>query len=341
MDRLLDAIDRMRNPSVVGLDPTPLLVPGQIIASFADEAAETAESAEAVPALQLAMAYVAFNRAVIDGVADIVPAVKPQIAMYEALGPVGVDAYARTCAYAQRRGLYVIGDVKRGDIGSTAEAYAHHLSGVPAIRVTAASIAGNAHEAPTDHDVAAAGDPWHEDAITVNPYLGEDGIAPFIRAAANHDKDIFVLVHTSNPSSAQIQELELADGGKVYEHIARLVESWGASTRGAYGYSAVGGVFGATFSAYASSIRSLLPHTMLLVPGYGAQGATADDVAPLFDADRRGAIISSSRAIIGSWRRASRYDSRMTAAEALALVSACARESAIEMRSALRRAIHG
>lgn len=210
MDRLVEAIASKQNPSVVGLDPTEALVPEQIVASFAEEISEQVEDPTEAPAAQLSVAFFEFNRAIIDAVADIVPAVKPQIAMYEALGPAGIDAYTMTCEYAEQQGLYVLGDVKRGDIGSTAAAYAHHLSGV---------TAGE-----------GAFDPWHEDAVTVNPYLGTDGITPFVDAAEKSDKDIFVLVRTSNPSSSELQELELASGERVYEHMADLVEGWGSET---------------------------------------------------------------------------------------------------------------
>ena len=159
MDRLIEAIEDKQNPSVVGLDPTEALVPKQVVASFAEEIAEQVEDPTEAPAAQLSVAFFEFNRAIIDAVADIVPAVKPQIAMYEALGPAGIDAYSMTCEYAKQQGLYVLGDVKRGDIGSTAAAYAHHLNGVGDF------------------------DPWHEDAVTVNPYLGTDGITPFVDAA--------------------------------------------------------------------------------------------------------------------------------------------------------------
>ena len=202
MDRLIEAIEEAQNPSVVGLDPTPALVPPQVVDSFTDEVRESIEDESELPAARLAVAYFEFNRAIIDAVADIVPAVKPQIAMYEAIGPAGVDTYTMTCEYAQQQGLYVLGDIKRGDIGSTAAAYAGHLSGV------------------TDGD--GLYDPWHEDAVTVNPYLGTDGITPFVEAATAHDKDIFVLVRTSNPSSSELQELELAGGEKLYERTADL-----------------------------------------------------------------------------------------------------------------------
>ena len=312
MDRLIEAIDTTQNPSVVGLDPTEALVPAQVVASFADEVRESVENEDELPAAQLAVAYFEFNRTIIDAVAGIVPAVKPQIAMYEALGPAGVDVYAMTCEYARERGLYVLADVKRGDIGSTAAAYARMLTGVG------------------EHA------PWNIDAVTVNPYLGTDGITPFVDAAAQTDKDLFVLVRTSNPSSSELQMLDLANGKKVYEHVADLVESWGAETIGKYGYSRVGAVVGATHPEEGKALRKRMPHTFFLVPGYGAQGGTAADVRGMFDADGSGAIVNSSRGIIGAWRKSGKYSETMSASEALELVGETAQAAAIDMRDNLR-----
>lgn len=316
MDRLIEAIEEAQNPSIVGLDPTPALVPPQVVDSFTDEVRESIEDESELPAARLAVAYFEFNRAIIDAVADIVPAVKPQIAMYEAIGPAGVDTYTMTCEYAQQQGLYVLGDIKRGDIGSTAAAYAGHLSGV------------------TDGD--GLYDPWHEDAVTVNPYLGTDGITPFVEAATAHDKDIFVLVRTSNPSSSELQELELAGGEKLYERTADLVEGWGADTIGSHGYSHVGAVVGATHPQEGKALRARMPHTFFLVPGYGAQGGKAGDVAGMFDADGSGAIVNSSRGIIGAWRKSEEYREDMSADDALDLVARCARKAAQDMRDDLR-----
>ena len=319
MDRLIEAIENAQNPSVVGLDPTPALVPPQVVASFADEVRDSVEDQTELPAAQLAVAYFEFNRTIIDAVADIVPAVKPQIAMYEALGPAGIDVYTMTCEYAAQQGLYVLGDIKRGDIGSTAAAYAGHLSGVP-----------------SSSDDTAVFDPWHEDAITVNPYLGTDGITPFVDAATASDKDIFVLVRTSNPSSKELQELELAQGGKLYEHVADLVEGWGSNSIGDHGYSCVGAVVGATHPQEGAALRERMPHTFFLVPGYGAQGGTAAGVAGMFDRDGSGAIVNSSRGIIGAWKKTGDYRSDMTADEALDLVASAARQAASDMRDDLR-----
>ena len=287
MDRLIEAIEDKQNPSVVGLDPTEALVPAQIVASFAEEINEQVEDPAEAPAMQLSVAFFEFNRAIIDAVADIVPAVKPQIAMYEALGPAGIDAYTMTCEYAKQQGLYVLGDVKRGDIGSTAAAYAHHLSGVG---------------------------------------LGDTA----------YDKDIFVLVRTSNPSSSELQELELASGERVYEHVADLVESWGAETIGKNGYSHVGAVVGATHPEEGKALRARMPHTFFLVPGYGAQGGTAQGVAGMFDRDGMGALVNSSRGIIGAWKKSGKYSESMSADDALDLVAESAREAAKDMRDNLR-----
>jgi orotidine-5'-phosphate decarboxylase len=246
MDKLIKAIERTGNPSVVGLDPKPVLDAAR---------ADNPESRS----LALAAAYRAFNKAVVDAVADIVPAVKPQIAMYEALGPAGVQLYCDTCAYAASRGLYVLGDVKRGDIGSTAAQYAAHLGGVPDVPEW------------DDGFGSAPEDPWHEDAITVNPYLGSDGILPFVDVAQAADKDVFVLVRTSNPSSSQLQTVKTAAGdATVGELVAQLAEEWGKGTIGSHGYSRVGAVVGATHPEEGAALRRLMSHTFFLVPGRGA-----------------------------------------------------------------------
>ncbi|WEV65082.1 orotidine-5'-phosphate decarboxylase [Bifidobacterium sp. ESL0764] len=329
MDRLIEAIEQKDNPSVVGLDPTPALVPPQVILAQ-DGFAEPKEEQNGThgmdwsgetPAAQIVTGFYGFNRAIIDAVKDLVPAVKPQIAMYEAYGSVGFDVYRLTCQYAQSQGLYVLGDIKRGDIGSTAAAYAKHLTGVNSL----------------DGDIN--GHPWHEDAITVNPYFGTDGMTPFLDAAKQSDGDIFALVRTSNPSSAEIQELELAGGERVYEHVADLVEGWGADSIGKYGYSRLGAVVGATHPEQGRELRARMPHTFFLVPGYGAQGGTAADVAGMFDSSGRGAIVNSSRGIIGAWKKSGEYSESMTSQEALDLVARSARAAAVAMRDDLRKAL--
>ena len=332
MDRLIDAIAAVNNPSVVGLDPTPALLPKQLLEYSGSSPHTDSVSPVSSPTTRswnrddtgssaLANAYHLFNTTIIDAVSGIVPAVKVQIAMYEFLGPEGLVVYDRTCRYAQEHGMYVIGDIKRGDIGSTAKAYAAHLGG--------AEGPGRAgHEGRS---------PWHEDAITVNPYLGSDGIMPFIEMADTYDKDLFILVRTSNPSSSQIQGLELHDGMRLYEHVADLVEQWGAASRSRRsGYSHVGAVVGATHPGEGRELRTRMPHTFFLVPGYGAQGGTVRDVAGMFDPNASGAVVNSSRGIIGAWRRAEQYREDLDLDEVLHLVGTSARQAAIAMRDDLR-----
>jgi orotidine-5'-phosphate decarboxylase len=259
-DRLIETVERKRTCVVVGLDPQLDLFPSELREKARRSTADAAD------------AIMEFNRRVLDAVAEHAAAVKPQSAFYEALGWEGVRALAETVRAARDRGLLVIADVKRGDIGSTAEAYAQaHL------------------------------DLLQADAVTVNPYLGLDGIAPFLKRVRD-GKGIFVLVKTSNPSSVELQDLD-ASGAKLYEKVAGLVERWGGDCRGESGYSAVGAVVGATFPAAAEKLRRLMPCALFLVPGYGAQGATADDCRPCFDARGRGAVVNSSRGITFAYRR--------------------------------------
>lgn len=321
MDGLIEAISTANNPSVVGLDPTLALLPSQFFKDTARQERDDRQQ-DRHDAVSLANAFLRFNEAVMEGIRGIVPAVKPQIAMYEALGEPGIQAYITTCSLAREMGFYVLGDIKRGDIGSTAAAYAAHLSGVEGV---------------------SASSPWHEDGITVNPYLGSDGIVPFVNAAKNNDKDIFVLVRTSNPSSDEIQELPLADGRKVYECVADLVSSWGDDSITECGYSRVGAVVGATHPEAGRALRRRMPHTFFLIPGFGAQGGSADDVASMFDAHGSGAIVNSSRGVIGSWRNNPEYDTALSPENAYAVVSRSSQDAALSMRQALRNALsaHG
>ena len=344
MDELIEAIDSKQNPSVVGLDPKPEIVPAEIISALADEVLQEVAGEEALETL-LSTAYFEFNRAIIDAVADIVPAVKPQIAMYEALGPAGMDTYAMTCDYAKSRGLIVIGDAKRGDIGSTAGQYAAHLSGFANLssylsedtkKLLQPSLVNLLSEY-TNKNV------WHEDSLTVNPYMGSDGVEPFISQAEAHNKSIFVLLRTSNPSSKELQELILQDGKPVYEHMADLIENWGAAHVGKHGYSRVGAVVGATHPEEGKRLRELMPHTFFLVPGYGAQGGTAKDVAGMFDKNAEGAIVNSSRGIIGAWRKSENYaknQGNMSLDDVLDIVRDSAYDAARNMRDDLRNAVY-
>lgn len=263
-DLLIAEIERKQSCVVVGLDPRPDAIPAAVCARYVE-----AESGRAAAA----MAIAAFNSRIIEIVAPHVCAVKPQIAFYEQFGWEGVRAYAWTVDRAHEAGLLVIGDVKRGDIGSTAQAYAE------------------AHFEAFDAD-----------AVTLNPYLGTDSIQPFLDMAELHAKGAFVLVKTSNPSSSELQDLD-AGGRPLYMKVAELLEQWGADLVGERGYSSIGAVVGATYPEEAARLRRALPKSIFLVPGFGAQGATADDCRPCFNADGLGAIVNSSRGIIFAWER--------------------------------------
>ncbi len=276
-DRLIEAIMKKNNPTVMGLDPVMAYVPPQLIAA--------AQAEHADPLLAACQAILAFNQGLIDAVCDIVPAVKPQLAFYEALGPQGMAVFAKTCAYAKEKGLIVIADAKRGDIGSTASAYA-------------AAYLDQTTRAQTSSLQA-----YNIDAITLNAYLGIDGIAPFIQMHQSNHSGCFILVRTSNPSAGDLQDLKLEDGRLVFEAMADLVQTWGENLIGAWGYSAVGAVVGATWPDQAKKLRQRMPKTFILVPGYGAQGATGDDVAVNFDQNGRGAIVNASRSLMCAWQK--------------------------------------
>ena len=273
--KLMDAIREKQAPVVVGLDPSLSFVPRFLLEEAAKDFAAPLEIA--------AEAVWRFNRALIDAVADIVPAVKPQIAMYEQFGIPGLAVYKKTIDYSHEKGLLVIADVKRGDIGSTSIAYAAAHLGKVAV--------GEEKAAPFDADFA-----------TVNPYLGIDGIQPFLDVCNEHDRGIFVLVKTSNPSSGEFQDRLLENGKHLYEEVGEKVSAWGLTSMDG-SYSNVGAVVGATYPEEAARLRSLMPHTFILAPGYGAQGATAADLKSFFDANGEGAIVNSSRGIIAAYKK--------------------------------------
>jgi len=262
-DRLTQAVTQKENGVLVGLDPRVDRLPGPV-APNGNSHAEVAE------------AYKNFCCGVIDAVADLVPAVKPQAAFFEQLGPDGTRVLAEVIRYARSKELIVLLDAKRGDIGSTAEAYAKGYLG--------------------------ANSPWGADALTVNPYLGDDSLTPFVEQAKKSDAGIFVLVKTSNPGGKIFQD-RIADNQKLYEHVADHVESLAANTAGESGYGVVGAVVGATYPTELEALRKRMPHTWFLVPGFGAQGGKASDVAPAFDENGLGAIVNSSRAIIFAYER--------------------------------------
>ncbi len=275
IDRLIQSIKEKKSPIVVGLDPVLESLP-QALKDQAFAEHTTFEAAAGAALLR-------FNQGIIDAVADLVPAVKPQVAFYEQYGPAGMQAYRDTCVYAAQKGLIVIGDIKRGDIGSTSRAYSNaHLGTVGSGSAVYSGF-------PTD-------------IITVNPYLGDDCLKEFMDDVRQHDKGLFVLVKTSNPTSSQLQNL-VAEGRPIYEHVASMVNRWTEETAGASGYSPVGAVVGATYPAEAEKLRVLMPKAFFLVPGYGAQGGGGADVVPCFNPDGLGALVNSSRGIIFAWQK--------------------------------------
>lgn len=275
-DRLIQKIQKLSNPTVAGLDPKLDFIPGFIKERAFAQYGDTLEAA--------AQALLDFNKGLIDALYDIVPAVKPQCAYYEMYGWQGVRALYETITYAKSKGLFVITDGKRNDIGATMTAYAAaHLGSTTVEEETFA--------------------PFGADALTVNGYLGTDGIQPLLEVCGQEDKGIFVLVKTSNPSSGELQDKPLADGNTVYRAMGAMCEGWGEKLPGKYGYSGVGAVVGATYPAQLEELRAAMPHTFFLVPGYGAQGGAADDVAPGFDKNGLGAIVNSSRGIMCAWQK--------------------------------------
>ena len=319
-DRLQKRIDELENPTVVGLDPALENIPPQILERHIKKMGETL--------LAASVAVFEWGAGLIDALCDIVPAVKPQSAYYEMLGPEGVLSLKKTCEYAKKKGMYVICDVKRNDIGSTAAAYSAAYLG--SVKVGGTELF-----------------PFDVDAVTVNAYLGSDGIKPFIDMALKHDKAIFALVRTSNPSARELQDMFISNSEKglcpaitcdasdhqlnpdgkrrLYTAVGDLMEYISHETVGECGYTRVGAVVGATYPEEATFLRARLKNTFFLVPGYGAQGGSAAEAAQSFDANGRGAIVNSSRGIIAAWKK--------TGGD----YTDAARAEAIHMRDELRR----
>ncbi|MBQ8857154.1 MAG: orotidine-5'-phosphate decarboxylase [Lachnospiraceae bacterium] len=274
INKLVEKITKTHAPIVVGLDPMLNYVPEHVQKAAFAEFGETLEGA--------AEAIWQFNKEIIDKTYDLIPAVKPQIAMYEQFGIPGMIAYEKTVSYAQEKDLVVIGDIKRGDIGSTSAAYAvGHLGKV---KVGSNTFAG-----------------FHEDFATVNPYLGSDGVKPFIDVCKEEKKGLFILVKTSNPSSGEFQD-QLIDGKPLYELVGEKVAAWGEDHMGDK-YSYIGAVVGATYPEMGKVLRKVMPKSFILVPGYGAQGGQGKDLVHFFDEDGLGAIVNSSRGIIAAYKQ--------------------------------------
>ena len=283
-DALIERIVGMKNPTCVGLDTSFDYLPDEMRAGVKDFAGAAERIFD-------------FNKTLIDRLYDVVPSVKVQIAYYEMYGAPGLKAFEETLRYAAEKGLIVIADAKRNDIGSTAACYSSAFLGET-------NVEGNAFRA------------FPADFLTVNAYLGTDGIAPFVDDCKKRDRGIFVLVKTSNPSSGELQNKLLADGTSVYEYMGALVEKWGEGTEGKYGYSAVGAVVGATHPEEAARLRKLLPHTFFLIPGYGAQGGNAQMLKCCFGADGLGGVVNNSRGILCAYRKrgGTYYDAARAAA---------------------------
>lgn len=292
-DRLNAAVKAKGSAICVGLDPRLEQIPEFIKEKhFAQQKNALTAAAESI---------LEFNKGIIDAVVDLVPVIKPQIAFYEQYGHEGMRVFEETLWYARDKGLLTIADIKRGDIGSTAEAYARAFLGK-------VNLFGK--------EVFS----FDADAVTVSPYLGWDGIKPFIEQARKYGKGVFILVKTSNPSSADLQDLQMKDVSTIYEIMAHYLDSWGADEIGESGYSFVGAVVGATFPDQAVKLRKLMPQNIFLVPGYGAQGGTAADVKKSFNKDGLGAIINSSRGIIFAWEESDQFGERDYTAAARAAV---------------------
>lgn len=306
IDHLIEKIKETENPTVMGLDPRYNMIPSVVRNKYPSDTLEG-----------MADAILEYNKELIDQTYDIIPAIKPQLAFYEMFGIPGMKAFKETCQYAKEKGMVVIADAKRGDIGSTAKGYSNaYLGKTPISDTTTQSVFANI------------------DFLTVNPYLGVDSIQPFVEDCEQYGKGIFVLVKTSNPSSGELQDLRLENGKTVYEHVAHLVETWGEKLRGNYGYSSVAAVVGATYPEQLKEIREKAPHTYFLIPGYGAQGGKADDIALGFDEQGLGGIVNASRSLMCAYQ-SERWKNQFTEEE----YGKATRAEALAMREILNKAI--
>lgn len=306
IDKLIEKIKETKNPTLLGLDPRLSYVPKYITDDCIEKYGNTTEA--------VAEAFFIFNKAIIDSTYDLIPAVKPQVAMYEMFGAKGIECYIKTIEYAKSKNLIVIGDIKRSDIASTAEAYSDgHIGRV--------EIGGEKFEI------------YKEDFITLNPYLGIDSIEPYFKNCKEYEKGLFILVKTSNPNSGQLQDLYV-ENMTLCEKVGKFTQQWGEDFIGKYGYSSIGAVVGATHPKDAQKLRKIMPNVFFLVPGYGAQGGKAQDLTVCFDNNGIGAIVNSSRGIIAAYKNEI-YRERFSEKE----FAEASRQAVIDMKEDLNRYI--
>lgn len=305
IDLLIDKIKEKNNPTVIGLDPRYNMIPSFIKEKYGKDIKGVCD------------AILEYNKRLIDSTYDIIPAVKPQIAFYEMYGIEGLKAFNETCKYAKEKGMVVIADIKRGDIGTTAAAYSNAFLGKT-------DLNDNLYSA------------FDVEFVTVNPYLGSDGILPFIEDCRKYNKGIFILVKTSNKSSGELQDIKTEDGKEIYVKVAELVNKWGKELIGENGYSSVSSVVGATYPEQLKILREVMPNSYFLIPGYGAQGGKAEDIALGFDSNGLGGFVNASRSLMFAYKL-DRWKDIYTERD----FEKATREEAIRMRDELNKAIKG
>lgn len=304
MDELIAKIKELNNPTVIGLDPRYDILPKCIKEKYSQDVEGACKG------------FLEFNKELIDATYDIIPAVKPQIAFYEMFGIEGMKVFDETCRYAKEKGMIVIADMKRGDIGTTAQAYSNAAIGKTLI-------------GDIEHSI------FDVEFVTVNPYLGTDGVKPFINDCEKYGKGIFILVKTSNKSSGELQDLKTEDGEELYKKVAKLVNEWGKELIGTNGYSSVSAVVGATYPKQLQELRELMPNTYFLIPGYGAQGGKAEDIALGFDKEGLGGIVNASRSLMCAYK-SDKWSDKFTEEE----YAQATRAEAIRMRDEINTAIN-
>lgn len=305
IDNLIEKIKELNNPTVIGLDPRYDLLPKCIREKYSEDVDGACKG------------FLEFNKNLIDATCDIIPAVKPQIAFYEMFGLKGMEVFDETCKYAKSKGMILIADMKRGDIGTTAQAYSN-------------AAIGRTKIGDIEHKI------FDVEFVTVNPYLGTDGVKPFVEDCAKYKKGIFILVKTSNKSSGELQDLKTEDGEELYKKVAKLVNEWGREQIGKYGYSSVSAVVGATYPKQLEELRVLMPNSYFLIPGYGAQGGRAEDIALGFDKNGLGGIVNASRSLMFAYSL-DRWKDKYTQEQYIEATRAEAIRMRDELNSALKR----